>query len=296
MLHIKNLYKSYGSLKALQNISIQFKKGSCFGLIGPNGAGKSTLMKILSGIIKSDDGTILIERAPIQIGYVPQELCLEESVSAQQNLLFFGEVSGFKKEELHSKVEHVLSQLDLSAHAKQKVHTFSGGMKRRLNIGCALMSEPNIIILDEPTVGIDPESRKYILQLVQQMKQENKTIIYSTHYMEEAEKICDEIAFLHQGEIIKQTTMDHLLKSNANPEIFFQLEEKQEHSIDPGLFGDVQESSNGYLLNAENPIQTMEHVLNICKQHQLELVRLEMIQPRLEDVFFQLTGNQLQKS
>src|SRR5699024_7764707 len=120
-------------------------------------------------------------------------------------------------------------------------------MKRRLNIGCALMSEPNIIILDEPTVGINPESRKYILQLVQQMKHKNKTIIYSTHYMEEAEKICDEIAFLHQEEINKQTTKDQLLKSNANPEIFFQLEEKQEHSIDPGLFGHVQESFNGYL-------------------------------------------------
>src|SRR5699024_6675238 len=123
-----------------------------------------------------------------------------------QNLLFFGEVSGSKKEELHSKVEHVLSQLDLSAHAKQKVHTFSGGMKRRLNIGCALMSEPNIIILDEPTVAIDPESRKYILQIVQKKNMENKTFIYSTHYMEEAEKICDEIAFPHKGEIIKHTT------------------------------------------------------------------------------------------
>src|SRR5699024_9914328 len=130
----------------------------------------------------------------------------------------------------------------------------------------------------------------------QQMKQENKTIIYSTHYMEEAEKVCGEIAFLHQGEIIKQTTMDHLLKSNEKPEIYFQLEEKQEHSINPGLFGDVKKSYNGYLLTAANPIQTMEHVLNICKQQQLELVRLEMIQPRLEDVFFQLTGNQLQKS
>src|SRR5699024_1404887 len=109
----------------------------------------------------------------------------------------------------------------LSAHAKQKVHTFSGGMKRRLNIGCALMSEPNIIILDEPTVGIDPESRKYILQLVQQMKQENKTIIYSTHYMEEAEKICDDLAFYHQLERIKQPSFDHLFNSNAHPLIFF---------------------------------------------------------------------------
>src|SRR5699024_12233796 len=179
---------------------------------------------------------------------------LEESVSAQQNLLFFGEVSGLKKEELHSKVEHVLSQLDLSTHAKQKVHTFSDGMKRRLNIGCALMSEPNIIILDEPTVGIDPESRKYILQLVQQMKQENKTIIYSTHYMEEAEKVCDEIAFLHQGEIIIQTTMENLVKNNTNPETFFQLEEKQEQSIDHGIFGDVKKSTKAYLLKAEHLI------------------------------------------
>src|SRR5699024_1090501 len=113
----------------------------------------------------------------------------------------------------------------LSAHAKQKVHTFSGGMKRRLNIGCALMSEPNIIILDEPTVGIDPESRKYILQIVKQMKQENKTIIYSTQYMEEDEKVCDEIAFLHQGEIREQKTMYQILTSNAKPEIYFQLEE-----------------------------------------------------------------------
>lgn len=295
MLDIHNISKSYKGKFALENVSLHLKKGSCFGLIGPNGAGKSTLMKIIPGIITSDNGMIRMKNTSRQIGYVPQELCLEETLSAQQNLHFFGKVSGLKRSTLREKVIDVLSVIGLSEHATDKIETFSGGMKRRLNIGCALMSEPDLIVLDEPTVGIDPESRQDILQLVNQMKQENKTIIYSTHYMEEAEKVCDEVAFLNHGKVIKQTAMANLLESNAVPELFFQLKEQQNHLIDPSLFGEVENCSNGYLLATENPIQTIEHIIHVCKEHQLELAQLEITKSRLEDIFFQLTGNKLQE-
>lgn len=293
MLSIKDISKSYGTKEVLKDISINLKEGSCFGLIGPNGAGKSTLMKIIVGIIKSDDGIINANHLKKEVGYVPQEICLVENVTALQNLIFFGRLYNLKGKALQKRAEEVLTYIGLTERKKDKVKTFSGGMKRRLNIGCALMNEPRLVIMDEPTVGIDPQSRNYILKMVERMKQENRTIIYSTHYIEEAEKICDEVAFIDKGKIIHQNTMEELLRNHAVPAIYFKLKGSHSKMTDHELLGNIQAYKNGFVLPTKNPMQTMDKMLQISKENSFVFEHFELMQPRLEDIFFKLTGTDL---
>lgn len=293
MLSIKDISKSYGTKEVLKDISINLKEGSCFGLIGPNGAGKSTLMKIIVGIIISDDGIINANNLKKEVGYVPQEICLVENVTALQNLIFFGRLYNLKGKALQKRAEEVLTYIGLTERKKDKVKTFSGGMKRRLNIGCALMNEPRLVIMDEPTVGIDPQSRNYILKMVERMKQENRTIIYSTHYIEEAEKICDEVAFIDKGKIIHQNTMEELLRNHAVPAIYFKLKGSHSKMTDHELLGNIQAYKNGFVLPTKNPMQTMDKMLQISKENSFVFEHFELMQPRLEDIFFKLTGTDL---
>lgn len=293
MLSIKDISKSYGTKEVLKDISINLKEGSCFGLIGPNGAGKSTLMKIIVGIIISDDGIINANNLKKEVGYVPQEICLVENVTALQNLIFFGRLYNLKGKALQKRAEEVLTYIGLTERKKDKVKTFSGGMKRRLNIGCALMNEPRLVIMDEPTVGIDPQSRNYILKMVERMKQENRTIIYSTHYIEEAEKICDEVAFIDKGKIIHQNTMEELLRNHAVPAIYFKLNGSHSKMTDHELLGNIQAYKNGFVLPTKNPMQTMDKMLQISKENSFVFEHFELMQPRLEDIFFKLTGTDL---
>lgn len=298
LLSIKNMSKNYGSTKALQNISFNIEKGSCFGLVGPNGAGKSTLIKIIVGIIQQYEGTITFEKRLAanqkqKIGYVPQEVCLEENVSALENLYFFGKMYRLTGKELHERADEVLSYIGLSDRKKDKVKTFSGGMKRRLNIGCALMNDPELIMMDEPTVGIDPQSRQYILNMINEMRLENRTIIYSSHYIEEVEKICDDIAFIDHGKIIEHNNMDVLLKKHAIPSVYFSGDRCSKYIQEIEHLGTVTEHKKGYILTTRNPMQAMEKILQLSKNNSVVLDQFELLQPRLEDVFFTLTGSEL---
>ena len=160
-------------------------------------------------------------------------------------------------------------------------------MKRRLNIGCALMNEPRLVIMDEPTVGIDPQSRNYILKMVERMKQENRTIIYSTHYIEEAEKICDEVAFIDKGKIIHQNTMEELLRNHAVPAIYFKLKGSHSKMTDHELLGNIQAYKNGFVLPTKNPMQTMDKMLQISKENSFVFEHFELMQPTIRRYFFQ---------
>ena len=226
MLTIKKTSKSYGKTQALKDVSLSIPQGSCYGLVGPNGAGKSTLMKIIATIIQDYDGEVSFHNGKqgsdikSTLGYIPQEICLEQTVTAFQNLYYFGKIYGLKGKQLKQRAEEVLSYIGLSERGNEKVLTFSGGMKRRLNIGCALMNDPTVIIMDEPTVGIDPQSRRYIFDMITQLKQSGCTIIYASHYMEEVEQLCDEVAFIDHGKIAESGTIDHLLQKHAVPSIF----------------------------------------------------------------------------
>ncbi|MGP4076303.1 ABC transporter ATP-binding protein [Halobacillus sp. K22] len=300
MIKVESISKHYGSLKALDNISFTITEGTCFGLVGPNGAGKSTLMKILSGILLNFDGDIHVRDGKVskdrlkikqQIGYIPQEICLEDTLTARDNLILFGNLYGLKGKELQRRMDEVLDQIGLSERVKDKVVTFSGGMKRRLNIGCALLHKPGIVIMDEPTVGIDPQSRNSIFSIIHQLKTEGSTIIYSSHYMEEVEQLCDSIGLIDKGQLMEFGQMEELLEKYAKPSLFVAGE-----GIELGMlqnFGEAETKGIGYLLNSDEPILTLEKLVTHCREHSLEPRRLELYQPRLEDIFFNLTGTQL---
>lgn len=297
LLMIKNVTKHYAKTEVLKNVSLTITKGTCFGLVGPNGAGKSTLIKILASVVQDYQGVIQFsEHTPRnkdkkEIGYVPQEICLEQTLSAYSNLYFFGKLYGLKGKALQIRATEVLKDIGLAERGKDKVHHFSGGMKRRLNIGCALMHQPKLIIMDEPTVGIDPQSRRYIFEMIASLKNNGCTVIYASHYMEEIEQLCDDVAFIDQGKIVERGRVDGLLQAHAVPSIFV----KGSSGLPQGIkqFGTVASSKDGYLLTTTSPLLAMEEVLNFYRENAGDLERLELVQPRLEDVFFSLTGSQL---
>lgn len=222
---IKNLCKSYKGNLVLDNLNLEIKQGSLFGLLGPNGAGKTTLVSILNFLIPKDSGTILIDNMDLDkdenriksiCSIVPQTYAFYPKLTAFENLEFFGSLYGLKKEALKKRIDYCVEVTSLEKYINKQAHTFSGGLKRRLNIAIGLLNSPKILYLDEPTVGIDPQSRKYILNVIKKINEkENTTIIYTSHYMEEVEYLCDEIAILDKSKIILQEKKEKLLQKNS---------------------------------------------------------------------------------
>lgn len=219
MLELKNLTKSYGERVAVDRLSLCVKRGERFGLLGPNGAGKTTTISMLVGALKPDSGEILFHGEPLsgetdplkrKLGYVPQELALYEDLTAAENLRFFGAVYGLSGAALAERVRYGLELVGLTDRAKSRVRTFSGGMKRRLNLAAALLHEPELLVLDEPTVGVDPQSRNAIFEALQGLAASGLTLLYTTHYMEEVERLCDRIAIMDQGQIVAEGTQAEL--------------------------------------------------------------------------------------
>ncbi|XPV52873.1 MAG: ABC transporter ATP-binding protein [Halarcobacter ebronensis] len=221
---IKNLCKSYKGNLVLDNLNLEIKQGSLFGLLGPNGAGKTTLVSILNFLIPKDSGTILVDSMDLDkeenkiksiCSIVPQTYAFYPKLTAFENLEFFGSLYGLRKEALKKRIEYCIEVTSLEKYINKQAHTFSGGLKRRLNIAIGLLNSPKILYLDEPTVGIDPQSRKYILNVIKKINEkENTTIIYTSHYMEEVEYLCDEIAILDKSKIILQEKKEKLLQKN----------------------------------------------------------------------------------
>ena len=219
MLELKNLTKRYGERVAVDRLSLCVKRGERFGLLGPNGAGKTTAISMLVGALQPDSGEILFHGEPLsgesdplkcRIGYVPQELALYDDLSAADNLRFFGAIYGLSGAKLSERVEATLAIAGLTDRAKDRVRTFSGGMKRRLNLAAALLHEPELLVLDEPTVGVDPQSRNAIFEALEKLAQSGLTLLYTTHYMEEVERLCDRIAIMDQGQIVAEGTQSEL--------------------------------------------------------------------------------------
>ncbi|WP_366561937.1 ABC transporter ATP-binding protein [Bacillus velezensis] len=223
MLELTDLTKKYGDFTAVNHISLRVEKGEIFGLLGPNGAGKSTTVSMISTVLPPTGGTICIDGTSLQeqpaaikkvMGVVPQEIALYQALSAKDNLAFFGGLYGLSGKELCKRVDEVLDIIELQEQRHQRVSEFSGGMKRRVNIGAALMNEPKLFILDEPTVGIDPQSRHHTLETVKTLNQEKgMTVIYTSHYMEEVEYLCEKAAIMDHGSIIACGTKDELKQS-----------------------------------------------------------------------------------
>jgi ABC-2 type transport system ATP-binding protein len=219
-VQVRNLVKTFGKLEAVKGISFSISKGEIFGLLGPNGAGKSTTINMMCGYLEPSSGDTIVDglsvtREPIQvkriIGVVPQEIALYKDLSSLENLAFFGEIYGLSKHERRARAEEVLHFVGLYDRRKDPITTFSGGMQRRINMAIALLHRPNFLLMDEPTAGVDPQSRENIFETIEQLRDQGTTILYTTHYMEEAERLCNHIAIMDEGRIIAMGTLDELL-------------------------------------------------------------------------------------
>lgn len=220
MIEVERLTKTYGERIAVDGVSFTVRPGQIFGLLGPNGAGKTTTISCLSGLLQPTSGSIRINgfdvvhdgvRARASIGVIPQEVAIYPEISARQNLEYWGAVQGLSGAEIKERIDPMLDRVGLSGRAKEPVKNFSGGMKRRLNIAVGLIHDPKVLLMDEPTVGVDPQSRSHILELIRERAQAGVAILYTTHYMSEAEELCDQLAIIDHGKVIAQGTLEELL-------------------------------------------------------------------------------------
>lgn len=304
ILKIQNISKLHGHFKALDNISIEIKRGEIIGLLGPNGAGKSTLLSIIAGASTSTTGTIHLTGEQIQpgnlqlrsrIGLVPQDFAFYEDLTARENLIFFGQLYGLNGTTLTNKVNEILEIIGLDEIKNdQYPRFFSGGMKRRLNLGIALVHSPDILMLDEPTVGVDPQSRNRIFEAIKKINTTGTTIIYTTHYMEEAESLCDRIAILDRGKIIAFDTLGNLL-TLAQSTINFTIKNDRHENFGllrknlPSLKESTTPGSYS-LTSCKNPTP---EIINFLVNGQIEIINLNVDSPNLEKVFLTLTGRHL---
>ena len=220
MLTIENVTKRFGEIVALDRVSLSLARGEFFGLLGPNGAGKTTLMSLVAGLRAPDSGSISISGQRVgpnamaprhELGFVPQAIALYEELSAEENLRLFGKLYGLAGQELRARVDHGLHAAQLFERRQDKVQTYSGGMKRRINVVASILHRPALLLCDEPTVGVDPQSRNAIFEFLQRLNADGMTIVYSTHYMEEATRLCSRIAIIDHGRLLALGTLDELL-------------------------------------------------------------------------------------
>ncbi|WP_453997438.1 ATP-binding cassette domain-containing protein [Bacillus nitroreducens] len=308
MLEIVDLSKKYKQKFAAQGINMFLEKGEIVGLLGPNGAGKSTTISMLSSLVTPTSGDVRhlnesIIKNPHNIrkilGVVPQEIALYTDLSAEENLRFFGEIYRLKGSKLKQRVEEVLEQIGLTDRRKDLVKTFSGGMKRRLNIGVALLHNPEIIIMDEPTVGIDPQSRNYILETVKRLnKERGMTVLYTSHYMEEVEFLCDRIYIMDKGHIIASGTKEELknILSSENT-IFIKVERIKEEFIQilkaDATIRQVKVQDRDISVIVPKEYNLFQKISQLAEETGTTLISVEVKTPTLEDVFLHLTGRAL---
>ncbi len=279
MLQLHDVRKSYGSKVAVDGISLAVAPGEVLGLLGPNGAGKTTTISMAVGLLEPDSGTIEVgnlgpptrRSARAQIGVATQMLALYDEMSALENLVFFGRMQGLSGQRLSDRASACLDLVGLSDVARDRVSTFSGGMKRRLNLAVAVVHEPRLILLDEPTVGVDPQSRNAIFERVLELRAEGRAVVYTTHYMEEAQRLCDRIAIVDHGRLLGLDTVAALVRAHGGP-------------------GVLVVSSQG----ADERIATNDPVAALAAiQSERTVDTFRYDPPSLETVFLELTGRQL---
>ncbi|MDL4842992.1 ABC transporter ATP-binding protein [Aquibacillus rhizosphaerae] len=308
MLETTNLKKTFKKDIAVNDVNLYLDKGESVGLLGPNGAGKSTTISMISSLIKPTAGDVTwqgksIVKDPsvirLQLGVVPQEIALYKELTANENLKFFGRIYGLKGNLLNERIAHVLDIVGLTERKDELVKNYSGGMQRRINIAVALLHEPEIIIMDEPTVGIDPQSRNYILEMVQKLNRENgMTVLYTSHYMEEVERLCDRIYIMDHGKVIASGTKQELTGILSNEEtIVLELDRQypqlllQLANIENVLR--IIETEKGVKLIAPKKSRLLGKVFQMAEQHHAQIVSVNVQVPTLEDVFLHLTGRKL---
>lgn len=305
MISVQNLSKKFGSTEALKGISFEIKAGEFFGLLGPNGAGKTTTISIMSTILEPDGGSVNIagfdlKKNPTEckktIGVVPQEIALYNELSAWDNLLFWGSLYSVSKSDLTKRAEETLKLFGLYDRKNDKVKTYSGGMKRRINIASALLHRPQVLFMDEPTVGIDPQSRNLIFEVVEKLHHDGMTIVYTTHYMEEAERFCNRIGIIDNGQIIAQGTLDELKSSSAMKETIVvscrNLSNPMQEKIAAG-WNDIKRIENSIHFYSSNVKNDLSGIIVKCNEAGLDVSNIDIQKVNLESIFLNLTGKQL---
>ena len=307
IIQLSSVSKSFGNIEAVKDVSFTIDKGEIFGILGPNGAGKSTIVNILNTLVKPDKGDVIIDGADIKddgdaikliMGVVPQEIALYEELSAYENLMFWGGLYGIPKPELKSNVNKTLEIVDLVNRKDDRIKTFSGGMKRRINIACSLLHNPKILVLDEPTVGVDPQNRNHIFEVIENLNNKGMTIIYTTHYLEEAERFCDTIAIMDVGSIIALGALKELREiSDAKDLLTFKLVDLNNEiisritSANPiirlGCASDTLEAE------CENISDEISIIVNHIQNAGGVIERIYTRGTNLESIFLKLTGKEL---
>ncbi|HBF40935.1 MAG TPA: export ABC transporter ATP-binding protein [Anaerolineaceae bacterium] len=309
ILEVHQLVKKFGDFTAVNGISFDIKEGEIFSLLGPNGAGKTTTLSVLSTLLEPTSGdatidgySVLTEPMGIRrcIGVVPQEIALYDDLSARENLAFWGQMYDLSGKVLKDRIDEVLQQIGLADKANQRIKTYSGGMKRRVNIGVGLLHRPRLLFMDEPTVGIDPQSRRAILDAIKALNQQGMTVLYTTHYMEEAQEISDRVGIIDHGELIALGTQAELTRQvGENETLILHINELD----DPQLLCDRLQTLSG-VVNAEQTnhdinLVTVEasnilaQVVSISNEMHIKIHSVDIHEPNLETVFLNLTGRAL---
>ncbi|MDG3073802.1 ABC transporter ATP-binding protein [Bacillus halotolerans] len=304
---IENLKKQYTNKTAVDGISFEVKESEVLGLLGPNGAGKSTTIHILSGVLSATSGNVTIlghnvknsaKKMKKGIGIVPQDIAIYEDISAEQNVRFFASLYSLKGKELKARVKEALELVQLYDRKDDKPKTFSGGMKRRLNIACAIAHQPKLIIMDEPTVGIDPQSRNHILESIKLLKEKGASIIYSTHYMEEAEAIADRIMIMNEGKIIANGTKDELYKK-VNKEMTYSFQLANADKLNKNILMDivgvikVHSREDELKVTVRKSQDLLSEIIAELSVQGCSILHMGSQEASLETVFLELTGRNL---
>ena len=303
-----DLRKSYGDLTAVDGLSFEVRRGESFGLLGPNGAGKTTTISMLVGLLKPDAGTVWVGGSsdsgaaenggdPLDpeirraIGVAPQALSLYGELTARENLRFFGQLYGLAGKTLNERVQWCLDFAGLTDRKNDRVATFSGGMRRRLNIAVALVHQPSVLLLDEPTVGVDPQSRNHIFECIQQLQNDGMTILYTTHYMEEAQRLCDRVAIVDRGKLLALDSVANLVGAHGGTSVVeASLKPETIAKLDAGELELPGQCEAGALrFESENPLEEVAQLTGQGVQFQT----LRIAEPDLESVFLSLTGRSL---
>jgi len=279
MLTLSGVRKRFGATIAVDGLSLTIERGEVFGLLGPNGAGKTTTIRMAVGLLTPDEGTVELAgigspRTPkgrACIGLAPQSIALYEDLTAQENLEFLGNLYGYSTSDRRSRAKELLAQVGLTERARARVNTYSGGMKRRLNLAAALIHKPSIVLLDEPTAGVDPQSRNALFDIVENLKREGVTILYTTHYMEEAQRLCDRVAIVDHGKLLALDTVEGLLRTYGGRTTIH-----------------VDRAAGEERIESSDPVADLKRMLD-----RPDTLGVRMARPDLESVFLSLTGRRL---
>jgi ABC-2 type transport system ATP-binding protein len=308
VLKVSAISKSFGAIRAVDGVSFHVSEGEIYGLLGPNGAGKTTTISMVCGLLRPDAGEIFIQGKPFSanpgeakrlMGVTPQDLALYEELTGRENLEFWGRIAGLKSADARKRAEELLGALSLTDRGNDAVKNYSGGMKRRINLGCALMHRPKLLLLDEPTVGIDPQARASILEFITGLRATGTAILYTTHYLEEAETLCQRIGIIDHGKVLAEGTLSQLQERLGEGLVFtvdadFGNSSPAQWDGFAGRFRVLQQSEKQLVVAAvgqPDPADCLKALLALP----IHLQNVSLKRPSLNDVFLQLTGRQLRE-